>query len=216
MLNLLAHLFLDLIDDMVGVGNEKIIGGQLFPGQVLYMIVIDQLKTIFLTGQMGPLRVRTLLERWGERVIGSVDNLTGTGSRGNGHESKSDISMFAQADRGDGFGFGMPEDAEVLLHPGPVPPAVGNVLKIGLFNFINHAGSIGKVIFARGIPEFETIIEWKAEASDAGQEVDPWKKEPKHNPDESGPPTTEKKEEGEERGHQEGQGTQLAEEKGSA
>ena len=62
----------------------------------------------------------------------------------------------------------MPEDAKVLLHSGPVPSAVGNVLEIGLLNFINHAGGIGKVIFARGIPEFKPIIEWKAEAPDAG------------------------------------------------
>ncbi len=95
MLNLLAHFFLDLLDDVVGVGNEKIIGGQLFPSQVLRMIVMDQLKTIFLTGQMGPLGIRTSLECWGERVICSMNNLTGTGPRGNGHESKSDISVFA-------------------------------------------------------------------------------------------------------------------------
>jgi len=72
------------------------------------------------------------------------------------------------------------------------------------------------VIFARGVTEFETIIEWKAETPDTGQKVNPWKKKPKHHPDESGPPTTEKKEEGEEGGHQKGQGTQFSEEKGSA
>jgi len=150
---------------------------------------------------MGPLGIRALFERWREWVIGSVDDLTGTGSRGNSHEGKSDISMLAQADRGDGFGFGVPENAKVLLHPGPVPSAVGNVLKIGLLNFVNRAGGIGEVVLARGVSKFETIIKWKAEAPNTGQEVDPWKKKPKHNPDESGPPTTEKKEEGEERGH---------------
>ena len=147
---------------------------------------------------MGPLGIRTPLECWGERVVGSMNNLTGTGTRGNGHESKSDISMFAEADRGDGFGFGMPEDPEVLLHSGPVPSAVGNVLKISLFDFVNHAGGIGKVIFAGGVPEFKTIIEWKAEAPNAGQEVDPWKEKPEYHPDESGPPATEEKEEGKE------------------
>jgi hypothetical protein len=110
----------------------------------------------------------------------------------------------------------MPEDPEVLLHSGPVPSAVGNVLKISLFDFVNHAGGIGKVIFAGGVPEFKTIIEWKAEAPNAGQEVDPWKEKPEYHPDESGPPATEEKEEGKEGGHQKGQGTQFTEEKGPA
>ena len=64
---------------------------------------------------MGPLGIRTLFERWREWVIGSVDDLTGTGSRGNSYEGKSDIFMLAQADRGDGFGFGVPENAKVLV-----------------------------------------------------------------------------------------------------
>ena len=101
----------------------------------------------------------------------------------------------------------MPEDPEVLLHPGPVPSAVSDVLKIGLLDFVNHAGGIGKVIFARGVPELKTVIEWKAEAPNPGQKIDPWKEKPEYHPNESGLPTTEEKEKGEERGHQESQST---------
>ena len=81
--------------------------------------------------------------------------------------------VLTEADGSDGLGFGMPEKAEVLLHPGPVPPAVNDVVKIGCFDLTDEPGSVGEMVFRRGVDEAEAIAEREIEAPDTGEEINP-------------------------------------------
>ena len=139
-----------------------------------------------------------------------MDGATVGGSGSQGDEGESDLLVFAEADCGDGLGFGVPEEAKVLLHAGPVPAAVSDVVEIGGFDFANEAGGIGEEVFRGGVDETEAVAEREAEAPNAGQEIDPGKEEPQAHSDGAGAHAGAEEVEGEEGGDKEGEGTDLS------
>lgn len=90
----------------------------------------------FLAGDVVPAQVWGALQGGGEGEVSGSPSFPGEVCGGDRDEGESDFVLLTEADGGDGALFWVPEEAEVLLHARPLPPAVRYVLKAGFF----HAG----------------------------------------------------------------------------
>lgn len=133
-IHLLAHLGLDVFLKRIGIRNEQFLRLDFHFCEKLVVIFEDLVEARFLARHMVPFQVRAAAKGWREREICGSPNFSIRVGGGDGNESEGDVFLFAQADGGDGSFFWIPEQAEVLLHAGPLPAAIGNVFESGLFH----------------------------------------------------------------------------------
>lgn len=119
--------------------------------------------------------------------------------------------LLAEADSRDGLLFRVPEDAEVLLHPSPVPRAVGGVVEALVFHGVDGLGGVGKEIVGRRIGIAEAVVEWETEAADARENFDPGEKEPAECSERADDDAAGGEVESEEGGDEESEGAELTE-----
>ncbi len=147
--DLFAHFGFDLLEDVFGIWNEEVVRANFVFFEVLVMIVKDGWEIVFFAGEVVPERFWRSFERGRKRIVCGVN---GSAVRGVGRDSdkgESNAVVFAEADCGHRFGFGVPKEAEVLVHPDPVPSGVGDVFEFGFFDFVDESGGVGEVVFVR-------------------------------------------------------------------
>lgn len=156
------------------------------------------------------------LERGGEGVVGGVNSATVGGGGAQGDKSKGNLFMLAEADGGDGLGFRVPKKVKILLHAGPIPSAVNDVIKVGCLNLADQTGRVGKVILRWGVHQLEAITERKAQSPNPGDEIDPREKEPEPHPDDACTNARTEEIEGQKRGDEESEGSDFPQHNGPA
>ena len=204
--DLAAHFVLDVVFGFVGVGNPEAVGGDTAFGEKPVVVAEDSVETIAFAGDVVPEHLGNALEGGGKGKVGGAPDLAAGIGGGDADEGKGDVLLLAETDGGDRFFFGIPENPEKLFHAAPFPSAVGSVLEAGVIHGLDRLGGVGEKRIGRGDAEAEPVVEWEAETSDAGEELDPGEKKPGRRAGQTGPETVGEEVNGEEAGGQKGEG----------
>lgn len=210
MINLTLHLGFDLLQNIIRIRHGQIFGVDINLCKVPLVVSVNCLEAVPFTGKVIPVGFRRVLESGGKWVVGRVDGPSVRGARRNGDEGEGDLVVLAKANRGNGLGFRVPEKPEILLHSGPIPSAVGDMIELRFFDLTDQAGGIWKVVLGRWGAKPEPVIDWKAHLSDACEQVEPRQEEPKSRSQTSCYDTPECQPECQKRGNQKGESAKLS------
>ncbi len=101
------------------------------------MIFEDLVKAGFFARNVIPFQFLATTKGGSEGEIGGSPSLAVYIYGADGDKCESGFLLFAQANGCDRSFFRIPKQAEVLMHAGPIPATIGDVLEAGFF----HAGS---------------------------------------------------------------------------
>lgn len=210
MINLAAHLSLDLINDIIGVGHSQVFLGDLRRLEELPVAAEDLVEAAAFAGDLVPRDLGAILKSWREREVGGSEDVPVVVPRGNTDKRESSFVLLAKADRGDGPLFGIPEDAEELSHASPLPATVGGVLESLPVHGLYRLGGMREEGVSRRNAEAKAVLNRQAETTDPGKKLDPGQKKPEGHPAESCCyRSVENEVEGEEAGYEEAEGAEL-------
>lgn len=147
------------------------------------MVREDLIEAGLLTGDVIPVDLGIAFEGGREGEICAAPDATVFVFGSDADEREGDLLLFAKADDRDGLLFGMPEDAEILLHAGPFPGAIGDVIETLVFHGVDRIGGVGEGGVGGGSGAAEAIFKGEPQAADAGEEFDPRKKKPSAGPE---------------------------------
>ena len=176
--DLAAHFILDVMLGVVGVGDAEGVAGDPASLEELAVVLEDLVEAIAFTGDVVPIDFGVAFEGGGEGEVGGAPDLAAAVFGGDPDEGEGDVFLFTEANGGDGFFLGVPKDAKELLHAGPFPTAVGGVLEARLVHGFDRFRGVGEKVVGWWDAEAEAVVEWEAEAADAGEEFDPGEEKP--------------------------------------
>ena len=215
-IDLALHLGFDLLENFVRIRHEQVLGMNLQLGKVPLMVRVNGLETVPFAGKVVPVGFRRMFEGGGEWIVGGVDGATVRGAGRDRHKGEGNLVMLTKANGRDGLGLGIPEEAEVLLHPGPVPTTVGDVFKLGRFDLPNQTRGIWEVVFGWWRAQLEPVLDRQTHAAGPREQVKPREKEPKGRAQESCGDAAQGQPEGQEGSGQESQRAQFSQNQGPA
>ena len=149
------------------------------------MVVQHLVEAAAFAGHMVPGDLGSAFKGGRERKIGGAENMPVIIPGGDADEGEGNLFLLTKADSGDGPLFGVPEDAEELLHSSPLIPAVGGVFEAFLVHGVYRLGGMGEEGVCRRNTEAQTALKGQAETADPGQELDPGKEKPDDHPAEA-------------------------------
>ena len=152
-IDLPSHFALDLIDDLIGVGNPQVALGHPEVVEELMMGVQDLVEAAAFAGDLVPGDLGSAFKGGREREIGGAENTSVIVPGGDADEREGDLFLLTKSDSGDSPLFGVPEDAEELFHSSPLIPTVGGVFEPLLVHGIYRLGGMREEGVCRGNAE---------------------------------------------------------------
>ena len=173
-----AHFVFDVLLGLIRIGDAEVFVSDAPFDEEVGMVREDLIEAGLLTGDVIPVDLGVAFEGGREGEIGAAPDAPSLVFGSDADEGEGNFLLFAKTDDRDGFLFGVPENAEILLHSGPFPGAIGDMIETLVFHGMNRIGGVGKGGVGGGRGAAEAVFKGESQATDAGEEFHPRKKKP--------------------------------------